>query len=210
MKYEWRKSEKEIYLPKQKPTLVTIPEYSFFMIRDKGNPNKEEFSKHIGALYALSYAVRMFPKNSYTPEGYFEYTVYPLEGVWDLTEHGNSLSTLDKDELVYTVMIRQPEFVTDEVFMRAKQAVLKKKKDIDPSILNEVTLEKMEDGPSVQMMHLGSYDDEPQTFSKMNEFIKENGLVKRTKTHREIYLSDPRKTEKAKLKTALRYMVDYK
>jgi hypothetical protein len=68
----------------------------------------------------------------------------------------------------------------------------------------------MEDGPSVQMMHLGSYDDEPQTFSKMNEFIKENGLVKRTKTHREIYLSDPRKTEKTKLKTALRYMVDYK
>jgi hypothetical protein len=210
MKYEWRKTEKDIYLPKQKPTLVTVPKQNFFMIRGKGDPNKEDFSQRVGALYALSYTVRMFPKGGYTPEGYFEYTVYPLEGVWDLTEYGKSFSTLNKDEFLYTIMIRQPEFVTDEVFAKAKETVLNKKKDIDPSILDEVTFESMEDGLSVQMMHLGSYDDEPATFQQMNTFIDDNGLEKRTKRHREIYLSDPRRTEKSKLKTVLRYMVNYK
>lgn len=152
----------------------------------------------------------MFPKGGYTPEGYFEYTVYPLEGVWGLTDAGKQSNALNKDQLTYTIMIRQPEFVTDEIFAKAKETVLSKKKDIDPSILNKVTFESMEDGLSVQMMHLGSYDDEPATFQQMNAFIDENGLVKRTKKHREVYLSDPRKTDKSKMKTVLRYMVYYK
>ena len=88
MKHEWRKHEKEYYMPKEKPVLVDIPEFKFFMIKGKGNPNSEEFSEAIGVLYSLAYAIRMMPKNGYTPEGYFEYTVYPLEGIWDLTEEG--------------------------------------------------------------------------------------------------------------------------
>lgn len=207
MKYEWRKKEKDIYLPKQKPTLVTIPKQNLLMISGIGDPNKEEFSQKVGVLYALSYTIRMFPKSGYTPEGYFEYTVYPLEGVWGLTDKGIKLDTLVKDELTYTIMIRQPEFVTDEVFARAKETVLKKKKDIDPSILDKVSFGSVEDGLSVQMMHIGSYGDEPASFEKMNAFIDENGLEKRTKKHREVYLSDPRKTDKSKMKTVLRYMV---
>lgn len=88
MKYEWRKQEKILYLPKQRPELVTVPEQKFFMIKGKGNPNGEEFAEKIGALYSLAYAVRMMPKQGFTPEGYFEYTVYPLEGIWDLSEEG--------------------------------------------------------------------------------------------------------------------------
>lgn len=80
MKFEWRKKEKDLYIPKQKPELVTVPKQKFLMIQGKGNPNHEEFAERVGVLYSLAYAIRMMPRNGYTPEGYFEYTVYPLEG----------------------------------------------------------------------------------------------------------------------------------
>ena len=97
MKYEWKKDEKELYAPKELPTLITVPKYKYFTINGHGNPNSEEFSEKIGVLYSLAYAVRMMPKNGYTPEGYFEYTVYPLEGVWDLSEKGKELYSFNKD-----------------------------------------------------------------------------------------------------------------
>lgn len=106
MKYEWKKEEKEIHLSKQEPTLVNVPKSKYFCIKGKGNPNNEDFAKRVEALYTLSYAVRMMPKNGYTPDGYFEYTVYPLEGLWDLTEEGRKSETLNKDELLYTIIIK--------------------------------------------------------------------------------------------------------
>lgn len=207
MKYEWKKQEKNLYLPKDKPELITVPKQKFLMISGKGNPNNEDFAERVGVLYSLAYAVRMMPKQGYTPDGYFEYTVYPLEGVWDLTEEGRQSSTLMKDELLYTIMIRQPDFVTEEVVNKAYENVRKKK---NHPLLDEVTFETMEDGLSVQMMHVGSYDDEPQSFAQMKKFIEENNLEITTLRHREIYISDVRKTEKSKLKTILRYMVHYK
>ena len=207
MKFEWKKQEKNLYLPKEKPDLITVPQQKFFMISGKGNPNDEEFSEKIGILYSLAYAVRMMPKQGYTPDGYFEYTVYPLEGIWDLTKEGKQSNTLNKDELLYTIMIRQPDFVTQEVVNKAFENVSKKKPH---PLLNDVTFETMEDGLSVQMMHIGSYDDEPQSFEQMKKFIKENNLEITSLRHREIYLSDARKTEKSKLKTVLRYMVCYR
>lgn len=204
MKHEWRKQEKNLYIPKQKPELTTIPEQKFLMIKGKGNPNSKEFSEKIEVLYSLSYAIRMMPKQGYTPEGYFEYTVYPLEGLWDLTEEGRRLDTLDKDELLYTIMIRQPDFVTKEVVDRAFESTRKNKPH---PLLDEVSFNTIEDGLSVQILHIGSYDDEPQSFNKMKEFIVENHLEIKTLRHREIYLSDARKVEVGKLKTVLRYMV---
>ena len=174
------------------------------MISGQGDPNKEEFSEKVGVLYSLAYAVRMMPKTGYTPEGYFEYTVYPLEGLWDLTEEGRKAEKLDKDQLLYTIMIRQPDFVTQEVVDLAFENVRKKK---NHPLLDSVTFEIMEDGLSVQMMHIGSFDEEPRTFKQMKDFISENNLQMRTLKHREIYLSDLRRTEKNKLKTVLRYLV---
>jgi hypothetical protein len=204
MKYEWRKQEKNLYIPKQKPELVTIPEQKFFWIKGKGNPNENEFAEKIGVLYSLAYAVRMMPKQGYTPAGYFEYTVFPLEGIWDLTEEGKELDTLNKDELLYTIMIRQPDFVTKEIVDRAFEHVEKKKPH---PFLNDVKFGTFQDGLSVQMLHVGPYDDEPQSFKVMNEFIKNNNLEKTSLQHREIYLSDFRKVEPSKLKTVLRYKV---
>lgn len=207
MKHEWRKQEKDLYVPKQKPEIVTVPEQKFFMINGKGNPNNEEFAEKIGVLYSLAYAIRMMPKQGYTPEGYFEYTVYPLEGIWDLTEEGRKLDTLNKDELLYTIMIRQPDFVTKDIADKAFENVRKKKPH---PLLNDVTFGTIEDGLSVQMLHVGSYDNEPQSFELMKEFIGKNNLERVFLQHREIYLSDARKVEPEKFKTVLRYMVKSK
>ena len=204
MKHEWKKHEKNLYVPKQEPELVFVPEHRFFMIEGKGDPNKADFSDRVEVLYSLAYAVRMMPKHGYTPEGYFEYTVYPLEGLWDLTEKGRNSLELNKDELLYTIMIRQPDFVTKEVADRAYEIVSKKK--FHP-LLNKVSFGTIKDGLSVQMLHIGPYDDEPRSFEKMRKFIDENNLEVRTLRHREIYLSDARKVAPEKLKTVLRYMV---
>src|SRR5690554_4309809 len=119
MKYEWRRSEKAIYLPKTKPELIVVPNAKYFTITGNGNPNNEEFSKKVEALYQASYGVRMMHKTNFIPKGYFEYTVYPLEGLWDLTDEGRNKEVLDKNDLVYKIMIKQPDFVDEKVFKLA-------------------------------------------------------------------------------------------
>lgn len=201
MKHEWKKHEKELYAPKEIPQLISVPKQKFFMIKGKGNPNDEDFSERIGILYSLSYAVRMMPKKGFVPEVYFEYTVYPLEGVWEAGD------TSDKSTFSYTIMIRQPDFVTEEVVNKAFEIVNVKKPN---PLLKEAYYGEMEEGLSVQVLHIGDYDDEPKSFEKMIEFMNENNLEKIGETHREIYLSDARKVERNKLKTILRYMVKQK
>jgi hypothetical protein len=202
LKYEWRKKDKELYLPKEKPTLIKVPPIKYFSIKGKGNPNSDEFDVAVGALYALSYAIRMMPKKGITTEGYFEYTVFPLEGVWDLDEEGRKLEQLDKNRLVYKLMIRQPDFVTEELFLKAKELVANK---VDEQRLSEVTFEVIEEGTCVQCMHIGSYEAETETFSKMEEFCEVHEYKRIDMRHREIYISDPRKTQTEKLKTVLRF-----
>ena len=197
------KNEKE-YSPKLIPEIVEIPKSKYFCIKGKGNPNKPDFSERISVLYTMSYAVRMMPKNGFTPQGYFEYTVYPIEGLWDLEEEGRNSEKLLKDELIYTLMIKQPDFVDDDIFNKALEISKKKKPN---KLLEEIYLDSMEDGLSVQIMHIGSYDNEPISFDLMKKFIKSNSLEIESLIHREIYISDARKVTPDKLKTILRYRV---
>ncbi len=205
MKFEWKKQAKELYLPKNRPEVVMVPPMRFFMLDGKGNPNSEEFSEAVGVLYSLSYAVKMIPKKGVTAEGYFEYAVFPLEGVWDLAHEARGLEVLDKDSLIYTIMIRQPDFVTDEIAQAALESTAKKTKH---PMLSKVRFGSLEDGMCVQMLHLGSYDNEPDSFAKMEEFCKANNMNRISKIHREIYLSDARKTPAEKLQTVLRFKVE--
>ncbi|HYF75138.1 MAG TPA: GyrI-like domain-containing protein [Candidatus Nitrosocosmicus sp.] len=205
MKYEWKKQAKELYLPKNQPEVVMVPPMKFFMLDGRGNPNSEEFAEAVGVLYSLAYAVKMMPKRGVTPEGYFEYTVFPLEGVWDLAPEARGLEKLDKDSLIYTIMIRQPDFVTDEVAKAALESV--KKKDKSPMV-ERVRFESLEEGLCVQMLHSGHYDSEPASFAIMEEFCSGNNLKRVSKTHREIYLSDARKTAAEKLQTVLRFRAE--
>ena len=204
MKHEYKKHEKELYCPKEKPQLLNVPKQKFFCIKGKGNPNNKDFSERIAVLYSLSYAVRMMPKNGFAPDGYFEYTVYPLEGVWDVSEDARNSKELIKEELLYTIMIRQPDFVTKEVIQKAFEIANKKKPH---PMLQEVYFDEIEDGLSVQILHNGSYDSEPESFNKMKKFIEDNNYEIKTLVHREIYLTDSRKVEKDKSKTILRYRI---
>lgn len=203
-KFEWRKQWKELYLPKKQPVKIEVPEMKFFTIEGSGNPNGKGFKDNLEILYALSYAIRMMPKKGITPEGYFEYTVFPLEGHWDLDEEGRKLDYLNKDHLVYKLMIRQPDFVTEQLFQYAVNTVKQKKTNIQ---LDNVQFEFITEGLCVQTMHVGSYDDEPKTFELMEKFCLQNNLKRAEKTHKEIYISDMRKTSPEKLKTVLRYKV---
>lgn len=204
-KFEWRKELKELYLPKQQPTKIEVPEMQFFTIEGSGNPNtNEQFKENVEILYALSYAIRMMPKKGVTPKGYYEYTVFPLEGHWDLDEEGRKLDYLDKNHFVYKLMIRQPDFIADELFQYALNSVKEKKSQLN---LNQVNFEKIREGLCVQAMHIGSYDEEPKTFERMEQFCAENNLKRVEKTHKEIYISDARRTPPEKLKTVLRFKV---
>lgn len=207
MKFEWKKAEKNLYLPKSKPEQIAVPQFNFFSIKGKGNPNDAFFAEYIGVLYSLSYAVKMSPKQGNAPEGYFDYSVYPLEGVWDINEAAkvNFNGTINKNDLVFNLMIRQPDFVTPEYAIEIIERTKKKKPH---ELLNIVQFETINEGKCVQMMHLGSYDNEPESFRIMEDFAEQVGLKRNSHTHREIYLSDARKTLPEKLKTVLRFQVE--
>lgn len=204
MKYDWKKNDKPLYLPKNVPSVIDVPAMNYFLLSGKGNPNHAEFQEAIGVLYSLSYTIKMMPKKGVTPEGYYEYSIFPLEGVWDLEEEARHSAVLDKDKLVYTIMIRQPEFVTEALAQEAIETVSKKKPH---PLLGKVTFGNLEEGLCVQMMHHGPYDDEPASFAKMKQYCEEQGLARISKLHKEIYISDARKTKPDKLKTVLRFNV---
>lgn len=206
MKHEWRKKEKEVYLPKNKPVSIKIPEYKYFTIEGSGNPNDDYFSEYIRVLYSLSYAVKMSIKKGIEPKGYFDYTVYPLEGVWDLNEEAKKKfdGKFDKNDLVFKLMIRQPGFVDESFAMMILERTKQKKFNI---LLDNVKFEKITDGECVQMMHLGSYENEPESFKQMEDFTQQQNLTRTSKVHREIYISDARKVAPEILKTVLRFKV---
>jgi hypothetical protein len=201
-KVDYKKDFKHLYLPKTSPEVIEVPSMSFLMINGLGDPNGEDFAKATEALYSLSYAVRMSYKKDVVPVGYYEYTVFPLEGVWDLLDY--SKPATKKSNLKYTIMIRQPDFLTEDLFELFLEQTKKKKPN---PFLDNVRFEDMEDGLCCQMMHLGSYDDEPESFARMEKFCLERGYDRASKLHREIYLSDPRKSEPSKQKTVLRFSV---
>ena len=201
-KVDYKKDYKALYLPKNTPSIIDIPVIKFARIHGTGNPNEAAFAEATAALYSLSYAVKMSYKSQLVPENYYEYTVFPLEGVWDLVD--KSKPSTDKNNYAYDLMIRQPDFLTPELFERFIEE-LKKKKPNDR--FDDVTFITETEGLCCQMLHLGSYDDEPESFRLIEQFCDDNGFERISKTHREIYLSDPRKTELDRLKTVLRIKV---
>ncbi|BCR35712.1 GyrI-like domain-containing protein [Mariniplasma anaerobium] len=210
MKHEWRKKEKTTYIPKNIPTLIDVPPMKYFTIEGIGNPNSALFAIDIAALYAMSYALRMAPKAGIQVKDYIEYTVYPLEGLWSLTKEGIKLYkqgvpiTKLKDYFAYKLMIRQPDFVTEDLYHQFKKSAHQKTKN--DRILN-VKLETITEGLSCQMLHIGSYDNEPLSFEKMEKYCIDNGYHRLSKDHKEIYLSDARKVAPDKLKTTLRFQI---
>ena len=180
MKHEWKKNEKQLYLPKNKPELISIPKFKFYTIEGKGNPNDDFFAEYIGVLYSLSYGVKMSPKKGIEPKGYFDYTVYPLEGIWDISEEAKTSfnGTINKNDLIFKLMIRQPDFVDNDFALQILEQTQKKKSH---DLLGKVKFEEIKEGDCIQMLHLGSYDNEPVSFKLMESFAEQENYSRKSK-----------------------------
>ncbi|GAB6088603.1 GyrI-like domain-containing protein [Spirochaeta dissipatitropha] len=207
MKHEWRKHEKGLYLPTSSPELITVPGFNFLTIEGEGNPNSAHFEYCVQALYTCSYAVKMRSKKETGSSGYRDYTVYPLEGIWSIArpEEFDVNAAIDKSNLKYTIMIRQADFLSAEFIESILDDVRRKKKT---TMTESVQFTSIEDGLCIQMLHTGSYDNEPESFRKMSDFAGKQSLRRRSLDHREIYLNDARKTPAQKLKTVLRMFIE--
>jgi len=207
MPFDYKKEYKEFYLPPAKPNLVTLPPVNYIAMRGQGDPNVEdgEYKRSISMLYGIAFTLKMCRKAGYDMEGYFDYVVPPLEGLW-WTADGSPLDFFNKSSLQFISMIRLPDFVRHEDFNWAVSEATQKKK----SDFSAVEYFHYEEGLCVQCMHIGPYDNEPETISSMASFAESNGYqvdLTPTRLHHEIYLSDPRRTSPEKLKTVIRIPV---
>ena len=207
MAFDYKKEYKEFYLPPKKPVIVTIPKMNYIAIRGKGDPNEEdgEYKRAMSLLYPIAYTLKMSPRSGKETEGYFEYVVPPLEGLW-WHEVIDGFDLKRKNLFNWISLIRLPEFFNESDVDWAKEEV-KRKKDLDTSSLEFFTYKE---GLCVQMMHIGSFDDEGESVKLMDEFIKKEGFendFSPLRLHHEIYLSDFRRTAESKRKTVIRHPI---
>lgn len=208
MAFDYKKEYKEFYMPKNKPSIVEVPKMNYIAVRGKGNPNDEnsEYKDSIGLLYAIAFTIKMSYKGTHKIDGYFEYVVPPLEGFWWQEGNKNGIDYKHKDKFNFISIIRLPDFVTKEDFDWAiGEATNKKKQDF-----SKVEFLSYNEGICVQCMHIGSYDNEPETINLMHEYMIENGYeldITGSRFHHEIYLSDPRRCDVSKLKTVIRHPI---
>ena len=207
MAFDYKKEYKEFYMPKGKPSIVTVPKMNYIAVRGQGDPNEEDgdYKEAIGLLYGIAFTIKMSKMGSRQIEGYFDFVGPPLEGFW----RQDGIDGVDysrKEDFQWISVIRLPDFVTEDDFRWAvEEATLKKSQDF-----SKVEFLTIEEGLCVQCMHIGSYDDEPATVDLMDEYLKENGYendFSDERWHHEIYLSDARRVAPEKLKTVIRHPI---
>ena len=207
MAFDFKKEYKEFYMPKNQPEIVTVPKANYIAVRGKGDPNEEggDYQAAIAVLYSVAYTLKMSYKTDYRIEGFFDYVVPPLEGFW-WQEGVDGIDYSDKSTFCWISVIRLPDFITRKDFVWAVETAAKKKK-LDCSKAEFLTLDE---GLCVQIMHLGAFDNEPETVEIMNQYIAEHGYendFSDTRIHHEIYLSDARKAAPEKWKTVIRHPI---
>lgn len=207
MPFDFKKEYKEFYMPKNMPEIVTVPKANYIAIRGKGDPNEEggEYQQAIGVLYAVAYTLKMSYKTDYRIEGFYDYVVPPLEGFW-WQEDIDGVNFSDKSAFCWISVIRLPDFITKKDFDWALETATKKKKP-DCSKAEFLTIDE---GLCVQIMHTGSYDNEPETVELMDRFLADAGYendFSDSRLHHEIYLSDARKVAAEKRKTVIRHPI---
>lgn len=207
MAFDFKKEYKEFYMPKDKPSIVTVPSINYLAVRGHGDPNEEggEYKEAIGLLYGVAFTIKMSKKGDHQIEGFFDYVVPPLEGFW-WQDGIQGVDYAHKEKFNWISVIRLPDFVTKSDFDWAiEEATRKKKTDF-----SKVEFLQVDEGLCVQCMHIGSYDDEPATMELMHRFMEEQGYeldISDTRRHHEIYLSDARKVAPDKLKTVIRHPI---
>ena len=233
MAFDYKKEYKEFYMPKNIPSIVTVPKMNYIAVRGSGNPNDEEgeYKQAISLLYGIAFTIKMSKKGDHQIDGYFDYVVPPLEGFWwqgaaSAKPNSNAATVMPptegrgrypqngvigidyahKEDFKWISVIRLPDFVTREDFDWAvREAAAKKKQDF-----SKVEFFTYDEGLCVQCMHIGSYDDEPAAVEAMHGFMEEQGYVldiTDQRMHHEIYLSDTRKIAPERLKTVVRHPI---
>lgn len=201
-KIDFKNELKHLYRPSKKAfTVVEVPAMQFLMADGHGDPHAaQEYEDALEVLYAVAYKIKFASKK----EAGKDYVVPPLEGLWWAEDMAAFTSARDKSQWDWTMMIMQPDWITLAMFDEA-YAIVKKQKD--PAALSKLRLETYEEGLSVQILHIGAYDDEAPTLYKLHhEFMPTHGFTFNGK-HHEIYLSDPCRVVPEKLKTVLRQPV---
>ena len=207
-KIDYKKTEKYLYLPKA-PAIVQVPEMMFFAVDGQGDPNNSPaYQQALEMLYGLSFTVKMSKMGSEEPEGYFDYVVPPLEGLWWTEDPAfDGKAPADKNSFFWTSMIRQPDFVTEDIFLWARDKLAKKKPELD---LSKARFWRWEEGLCAHLLHVGPYDAEPASIDKLEAFVRGQGYEQDfsdARRHHEIYLGDPRRTAPEKLRTVIRHPV---
>ena len=207
MAFDYKKEYKEFYMPNAKPEVVSVPAANYIAFRGMGDPNEEggPYQRAVSVLYAIAYTLKMSYKTEHKIDGFYEYVVPPLEGFWR-QENVNGVDYGNKNSFCWISVIRLPDFVTKADFDWAVSEASRKKK-LDCSGAEFLTINE---GLCVQMMHFGSFDDEPASVAMMDAFIAEKGYrndFSESRLHHEIYLSDPRKTPAEKRKTVIRHPI---
>ncbi|MEA5019921.1 MAG: GyrI-like domain-containing protein [Gordonibacter sp.] len=230
MAFDFKTEYRDLYLPTTSPTLIDVPAMNFFAVAGRGNPNDENgsYAEAVGLLYGLSFTIKMAKKGAWQPEGYFDYVVPPLEGWWFGAGAFDGTRIVNKDALQWVSLIRQPDFVTPEVFSWAIEQVARKKPELD---VDRAHFIRFTEGRCAQVMHLGPYDNEPATVAALGAFVQQEGYVQdiieppsaealmteldargnipALRLHHEIYLGDPRRTKPENLKTVIRHPVKH-
>lgn len=207
MAFDYKKEYKEFYQPKSEPTIIDIPAMHYAAVRGQGDPNEVggSYERAVGILYAIAYTLKMSYKGGRKIEGFFEYVVPPLEGFW-WQEGVRGVDYSKKEKFHWIAALRLPDFITKADFDWALEEAGRKKK-VDCGAAEFLAIKE---GLCVQILHMGPYDDEPATVARMAAYIREQGYAldfSDSRLHHEIYLSDPRKTEPAKIKTVIRHPV---
>lgn len=202
MPLDFKKEFKTLYQPKTTPEIITVPPITYAAVRGEGDPNEEggAYKNAISVLYGILYTIKMSKRGDRVIDGHFDFVVPPLEGFWENGEYAH------KERFRWISVLRLPDFVTAEVFEWAKAEAARKKK-IDCSAAEMLTVNE---GMCVQCMHIGSYDNEPQTVAAMDAFLAENGYANDftpQRLHHEIYISDPNKCAEEKRKTVIRHPI---
>lgn len=196
-KIDYKKLLKEFYNPSAKNVEhVVLPKMNFIMIDGKGDPNtSEEFKAAIETLYPVAYTIKFYFKKNKD----IDFGVMPLEGLW-WSDDMSDFTEGKKDNWFWTLMIMQPDFVTKEIFEQVLSDLKAKKKEIQ---YDKIRFESYEEGSSVQLMHIGPFAAEGPNIMRLHDEIKDSGH-KISGKHHEIYLSDMRRVDQAKMKTAIR------
>lgn len=197
-KLDWKKELKHLYQPSAKEVMqVDIPAMNYLMIDGKGDPNTaREYAEAVETLFAVAYAIKFAVKKSLLT---IDYGVMPLEGLW-WADDMSQFATGDKSNWLWTMMIVQPPFITQEM-AEATIAEVKKKKN--PAAISRLRMEAFTEGKCAQALHIGPFSTEAPTIAKVHLFIESNGGKLHGK-HHEIYLSDIRKAAPEKWKTIIR------